>query len=86
MEKCEFATMKRDAKRCPMMQLQGFNQESIGEEMKHQKLEMYGAMAKKGMHAQLMADKLPKTQAMGCPFFSTEVTDPQGKNLTQGYP
>jgi hypothetical protein len=86
MEKCKFATMNRDAKRCPMMQLQGFNQESIGEEMKHQKLEIYSAMAKKGMHAQLMAHNQPKTQAMGCPFFSTEVTDPQGKNLTQGYP
>jgi hypothetical protein len=49
--------MKRDAMRCPMMQLQGFNQDSIGEEMKHQKLEMYGAMVKQGMHAQLMADK-----------------------------
>lgn len=25
-------------------------------------------------------------QLMGCPFFSKEITDPQGKNLTQGYP
>jgi hypothetical protein len=24
--------------------------------------------------------------AMGCPFFSKEITDPIGKNLTQGYP
>ena len=57
MEKCEFATMKRDAMRCPMMQLQGFNQDSIGKEMKQQKLEMYGAMVKQGMHAQILADK-----------------------------
>ncbi|TNV82024.1 hypothetical protein FGO68_gene6596 [Halteria grandinella] len=36
----------------------------------------------------------PKPQAlaqqpsaiMGCPFFKKEITDPQGKNLTQGYP
>jgi hypothetical protein len=41
---------------------------------------------KQGMHSQLMADKQPKSQAMGCPFFSTVATDPQGKNLTQGYP
>ena len=49
--------MRKEAMRCPMMQLQGFNQDAIGEEMKHQKLEMYGAMVKQGMHGQLMADK-----------------------------
>ena len=44
MEKCQFATMNRDAMRCPMMQLQGANLDSIGEVMKHKKLEMHGAI------------------------------------------
>jgi len=25
-------------------------------------------------------------QMMGCPFFNKEITDPEGKNITQGYP
>lgn len=27
-----------------------------------------------------------KPALMGCPFFSKEITDPLGKNFTQGYP
>jgi hypothetical protein len=27
-----------------------------------------------------------KQQIWGCPFFNQELTDPEGKNITQGYP
>jgi len=35
----------------------------------------------------LISDKKrEKRQMMGCPFFNKEITDPEGKNITQGYP
>ena len=30
--------------------------------------------------------KQDKKPMMGCPFFNKELTDPEGKNITQGYP
>ena len=34
----------------------------------------------------LDVQKQEKKPMMGCPFFNKEITDPQGKNITPGYP
>ncbi|CDW77840.1 UNKNOWN [Stylonychia lemnae] len=41
--------------------------------------------SKQQLKSQLISNT-EKKPIMGCPFFSKEITDPQGKNITQGYP
>jgi len=59
MEKSQYETLRREAMRCPMMQFQGFNQDTVKEEQKQQMIQMYGNMVKQGMHAQITEKNPP---------------------------